>query len=232
MCEPVSIAALAVGAASSAASISSQNSAARQQADYNNKLGKSNNERFAQTVQEVRRDVGLQTDQLYDNLGEQRKAMIMQVNNVANDALKAAAVMETSYASAGVEGRTVDQAIREFEVDFSNFAVSRLDELDARYRQTLVEAQAIRNRGQSAINQGVPQALPPVMMPSPIPAILNGATTAISVASSLQSLQGPGGGFNMGGKMSPAEYNAVSMVPGGQYQISAGGYAQSLLPGR
>lgn len=231
MCDPLSITAAIVGVASSAATISSQNAAAQEQADYNNKLAKSNNERFAQTVQEVRRDVGLQTDQLYDNLGEQRKAMLMQVNNVANDALKAAAVMETSYAAAGVEGRTVDQAIREFEVDFSNFAVSRLDELDSRYRQTIIEAQAIRNRGQSVINQGVPQPLPPVIMPSPIPAILNGATTAISVASSLQSLKGPPGGFNTGSGMTPSQFNAMSMTPGGNYKFSSGGYAQSLLPG-
>jgi hypothetical protein len=218
MCDPISITAAVVGAASTGASIASQNSAARQQADYQNRIGKANNERFALLVEETRRDVGLQTDQIYDNLMEQRKAMMMQVNNVASDALKAAAVMETSYASAGVEGRTVDQAIREFEVDFSNFAVSRLDELDARYRQTIIEAQAIRNRGQSIINQGVPQALPPVMMPSPIPAILNGATTAISVAGSLQSLKGPPGGFGTGGG---------GIAPGAN---PYGAYAQSMFP--
>ena len=232
MCDPISITAAVVGAASSAASITSQNAAARNQANYNNKLAKANNERFAQTVAETRRDVGLQTDQLYDNLGEQRKAMLMQVNNVANDALKAAAVMETSYAAAGVEGRTVDQAIREFEVDFGNFAVARMDELDARYRQTIVEAQAIRNRGQSIINQGVPQPLPPVMMPSPIPAILNGATTAISVASSLQSLRPPSGSFALPGG---ATGGIAGMTPSGGMAASSfnpamGAYAQSMFP--
>jgi hypothetical protein len=230
MCDPVTIAAVVVGAASTGASIASQNAAASAQSSYNNKTAKANNERYARTVEETRRDIGLQTDQLYTNYGEQRKAMLMQVNNVTTDALKAAAVMETSYAASGVEGRTVDQAIREFEVDFGNFATSRLDELNSRYNQMLIEAQAIRSRGQNILISGVPQPLPPVMMPSPIPAILNGATTAIGVASSLQSLQGPPGSFGGGSGMSPAQYNAVSMVPGGQYQLSAGGYAQSLLP--
>lgn len=232
MCDPLSITAAIVGVASSAASITSQNAAAQEQANYNNKLAKANNERFAQTVQEVRRDVGLQTDQLYDNLSEQRRAMLMQVNNVANDALKAAAVMETSYAAAGVEGRTVDQAIREFEVDFGNFAVSRIDELSSRYQQTVTEAMAIRNRGQSIINQGVPQPLPPVIMPSPIPAILNGATTAISVASSLQSLRPPPGGF---GLSSGATGGLAGMAANGGMTASSfnqamGAYAQSLFP--
>lgn len=216
MCEPVSITAAIVGAASTAASISSQNSAYRQQAAYQNRLAKSQNEQFAKTIAEVRSDVGLQTDQLYANFGEQRKAMFMSVNNVAMDAMKAAAITETSAAASGVQGRTVDQAIREFETDFGNFAVSRLDELDARYKQMLVEAQSIRSRGQSIINQGVPQPLPPLQKPSPIPAILNGATTALSVASSLQSLRGPPGSFATG--------------TGASNTVAMGRYAQSMFP--
>lgn len=222
MCDPLTITAVTIGAASSAASIASQNQAARDQADYNNKLGKANNERFGLLAQEVRRDVGFQTDQLYTNFGEQRKAMMMQINNVANDALKSAAIMETGFASAGVEGRSVDQAIREFEVDFSNYSVARIDELDSRYKQMLSEAQAIRNRGQSAINQNVPMPLPPTRMPSPIPAILNGATTAIGVAGALQSLQGPGT-FLQGS-------SAPSGLTGQTYNTAMGNYAQSMFP--
>jgi hypothetical protein len=107
-----------------------------------------------------------------------------------------------------------------------------MDELDARYRQTIIEAQAIRNRGQSIINQGVPQPLPPVRMPSPIPAILNGATTAISVASALQPLKPPSGGFGLPGG---AAGGIPGMTPSGGMAASSfnpamGAYAQSMFP--
>lgn len=210
MCDVVVLPSLLIAAASTGASIASQNAQYRAQSAFQGQTAAFQKEMFAKTVAGVRQDVHTQTMTLYKGLEEQKRAVYTNVNNVANDALKAAATMETSFVSAGIQGRTVDQEINEFAADFGRYAASKFDELSARNQQVILEAQSIRNRGQSIINSGVPQPLAPIVPPSPIPAILNGATTGISVASSLQSLQPPSGSFNQGAGVPSAGWSSTS----------------------
>lgn len=203
MCD-VTLAALAISAATTASTIASQNAQYRSQSAFQGRTAEFQKEMFAKTVQGVREDVHLQTMTLYKGFDEQRRAVFTNVNNVANDAMKAAATTQASFSSSGIEGRTVDQEINEFAADFSRFAASRFDELSARHQQVILEAQGIRNRGQSIINSGVPQPMAPLTPPNPIPAILNGATTGIAVASSLNSLSPPPGSFNTAQQGAPS----------------------------
>ena len=61
--------------------------------------------------------------------------------------------------------------------------------------QSSIDAKAIYARGQSAINQGYPNPLPPAQTASPAMSIMNGITTGLSAYSTLNSaFQSPDAG--------------------------------------
>lgn len=190
MCEAttISLASLAIGGATAAAGVVGQNEAYGDAVEARNRRAAYDAERFQQTVSETTRDVFQQIETLRVQADQVRQSVFSQIRAVAGDARKAAGVAKAVAAERGVQGRSVEAQIDEFERDFSEFENMRLIELSDRRRQYNLEEQAIRNRGQSIINSGYPQPLPPIRGGSPLVPILQGATAGLSVAGSLSSL--------------------------------------------
>ena len=158
-----------------AAQSSAQASAARSQNKYRDELGKAENAKYAQTIESVKRDIGLQTDALMAQRIQQIDAQKQELQNITRDARNTSATFATASAEAGVEGRTVDIVHQQFEKDVMEFSSAASRNLSMYTSQINREVQAIYSRGQSIINQGYPSPLPP-------PAQVNYGLIAINAA--------------------------------------------------
>lgn len=190
MCEATTIAlsSLAVGGATAAAGIVGQNEAYGDAVEAQQRRASFEAERYQKLADETTRDVFQQIETLRTQADQVRQSVFSQIRAVAADARKATGVTRALAAERGVTGRSVEAQIEEFERDFADFENMRLTELKDRRRQYTLEEQAIYNRGQSIINSGYPQPLPPIRGGSPLVPLLQGATTGLSVAGSLASL--------------------------------------------
>lgn len=160
MCDPVSIG-LSVAAAQMAAQGAAQRSAANQQNKYREELGKAQNKEFEQTVESVKRDIGLQTDALMAQRLETIDQQKVELQNATRDARQASASLRAGAVEAGVEGRGVDILHQQLERDTYELQSAAVRNITNYTAQINREAQSIYSRGQSIINQGYPSPLPP-----------------------------------------------------------------------
>lgn len=193
MCDPLSITAVAVGAASAAANASAQSKAANEQNKYRRSLGISQNRQYEENAAAVIKDVGLQIDQLAQRDIQQASATRQELESVSRNAREAGATARAQTAAAGVEGRTVDLLHAQFSRDVAEFESVASRNLRNFRAQSQMEAQAIYARGQNAINQGYPNPLPPVATVSPATSIMQGISTGIGVYGALGSFASPPG---------------------------------------
>lgn len=196
----VTAAGLAVGGASMGLNIAGQSAAASAQNKYRQQLGIAQNAMYAETVESVNKDISLQIGQIAQRQIETTAATQTELSNVARDARTAAATTRTQQAAAGIEGVSVDLLNRQFEQSVAA-QQSIAERSMANYtRQMGVEAQAIYARGQSVINSGYPQPLPPPATVNVGTSIMNGISTGLSVFGALQSFRYPDGvGSGLGG---------------------------------
>jgi hypothetical protein len=193
MCDPLSITALAVGAASAGANASAQAKAANEQNRYRRSLGIAQNAQYDQNAAAVIKDVGLQIDQLAQRDIQQASATRQELESVSRNAREAGATARAQTAAAGIEGRTVDFLHAQFSRDVAEFESVAARNLRNFRAQSQMEAQAIYARGQNAINQGYPNPLPPVATVSPLTSVMQGISTGIGVYGALGSFRTPPG---------------------------------------
>ena len=187
------VASTAIAAASSAANIASQNQAARAQNSYNRRLGIAQNKQYEQNAAAVRQDVLMQTEMLARRNLEQRAATQNELQGIARNVREASGSAAAMQAGAGIEGRSVDLLHAQFAREVAEYESVAARNIRSATTQANMEAQAIYARGQSAINSGYPNPLPPSQTVSPFTSLLNGAATGISVATALNSFQTPNG---------------------------------------
>ena len=187
----VAVAAIGIGAASIGVGVAGQVSAANQQNAYRQRLGISQNRQYLENAAAVTQDVGLQIDQLAQRDLEQSAATRLELDNAIRGARVASGTTAVQSASAGVEGRTVDLLHQQFARDVADFASTSGRNLMNFRAQASMEARAIYARGQSAINQGTPNPLPPVQTVNAAVPILQGITTGIGVYGTLRQSFGP-----------------------------------------
>jgi hypothetical protein len=190
MCEPTSIAlaALGVGVASAGAGIVGQNQQYGNAVDARNAADAFAKQRYLENAKETQRDVSQQIDTLRLQHEQVRMQTAAQIKAVSDDARKSIGITTSRNAERGIKGRSSIDQLAEFERDFTEFENLRLQELKDRGYQMNLETLAIRNRGQSIINSGIPQPLPNILQPTPLVPILQGATAGLGVASSLSTI--------------------------------------------
>ena len=193
MCDLGIGAAVGIGAASAAVNQQAQVQAADEQNRYRQQLGISQNQRYKENAEAVVKDVGLQLDQLVRRDFEQAAATRQELENLTRNARMAGASTRVATAAAGIEGRTVDLLHAEFERDIAEFESSAARNMQSFRSQANFEAQAIYARGQSAINGGYPNPLPPTATVSPLTNLMNGVTTGIAAYGAIRSFSGPPG---------------------------------------
>lgn len=182
----VAVAAIGVGAASIGVGVASQAAAANEQNAYRQRLGISQNKAFQDNANAVIQDVGMQIDQLARREVEQAAAIRQELDGVVKGARQSMGTLSTQTAAAGVAGRSVDALHMQFQRDVAEFAsVAGRNMMNIR-AQSSMEAKAIYARGQSAINQGTPNPLPPVATVNAGTSILNGISTGLGVYTSLR----------------------------------------------
>jgi hypothetical protein len=208
MCDATTIAisSLAVGGATAAAGIVGQNEAYDDALADREARSQEMNRRYLETARETTRDVFQQIDTLRIQRDQVRQATFSQIRAVADDARKAMGVTAARNAERGITGRTAQSLVDEFERDFMNFENLKLTELADRNLQYNLEEQAIRNRGQSIINSGMPQPLPTIRAGNPLVPILQGATAGLGVAGTLSSLANTDMLRGLGTAPSPQNY--------------------------
>jgi hypothetical protein len=190
MCEPTSIAlaALGVGVATAGAGIVGQNQEYGNAVDARNAADAFAKQRYLENAKETQRDVSQQIDTLRLQHEQVRMQTAAQIKAVSDDARKSIGITTARNAERGIKGRSSMDQLAEFERDFTEFENLRLAELKDRGYQMNLETLAIRNRGQSIINSGIPQPLPNILKPSPLVPVLQGATAGLGVASSLTTI--------------------------------------------
>jgi len=193
MCDFGIGAAVAIGAASAAASQKAQSDAASAQNKYREQLGIAGNTAYEQTALAVVKDVNLQIDQLMKRDMEQAAATRQELENLSRNARMAGATVKAQTAAAGIEGRTVDFLHAEFERDIAEFESAATTSFQSFRAQSSMEAKSIYARGQNAINNGYPNPLPPVATVSTATNLLGGLTTGLSAYSALRSFNTPSG---------------------------------------
>lgn len=214
MCDLGIGAAIAIGAASAGVNQKAQADAASEQNKYRAQLGISQNERYKLNAESVIKDVGLQIDQLGKRQIEQAAATRQELENYARNARQAGATVRAQTAAAGIEGRTVDILHAEFERDIAEFESATARGMKSFRAQSSLEAQAIYARGQSAINQGYPNPLPPVATVNPLTNVMNGITTGLLAYSALQSFKTPNlGSPGVGAAANPNTVGPIGPTP-------------------
>lgn len=191
MCDPVSATVgVLVGVGQTVAQGQAASSAARAQNRYRGDLARAQNEAYIQTVEGVRRDVGLQTDALFSQRIQQIDAQKQELQNITRDSRQASASYAAITAETGIEGRTVDMIHNQFErdvLDFESAAIRNISNLTAQVNR---EAQAIYSRGQSIINSGYPSPLPPPANVSMGAILMNGISSGLQVGMMMNSAFG------------------------------------------
>jgi parvulin-like peptidyl-prolyl isomerase len=160
MCEAVAIG-LSVAAANMAAQSAAQRSAANSQNKYRQSLGAAQNQQFEQTVESVKRDIGLQTDALMSQRLQMIDQQKQELQNITRDARQSSSSFRAVSAETGAEGRSIDLVHQQFEREVLDFESAAVRNITNYTMQVNREAQAIYSRGQSIINQGYPSPLPP-----------------------------------------------------------------------
>lgn len=219
MCEAV-VTGLIVGGLTSAASITGQAVASSQQNKYLRSQGAAADENYRQTVEAVKRDVGLQTDTLMAQQMETIAQQKQQLQNISLDARAASSAYTALQAETGVEGRTVQMVHDQFEREVLNFSSAAQRNITNYTAQLNREASSIYARGQSIINSGYPAPLPPFQSINFANSILSGAAAGIgagiaahgafknpNVGSLPGGTGGTSSGFGLQGSYQPPSYS-------------------------
>jgi hypothetical protein len=189
-----------IGVASIGVNIASQASAANSQNRYRKQLGISQTETYNKTVASVRSDIQGQLGQLAQRRIETNEAQQNELANIARETRAVSSNARTQQAAAGVEGASVDALHQQFEQNLAGYQVAAQRNMDNFTRQSDMEAKAIYARGQSIINNGYPQPLPPAATVNIGTSVMNGITTGIGVYGSLRTFATPSGvGSGIGG---------------------------------
>jgi hypothetical protein len=173
-------AAVGVGLASAGVNYASQASAANSQNAYRRRLGISQNKQFQENATAVIKDVGSQIDQLAQRDIQQASATRQELDGIMRNARQTQGAFRAQVGATGVQGRSVDVLHDQFQRNVAEFESVAARNIQNMRMQSGMEAKAIYARGQSAINQGYPNPLPPAQTVSPATSIMNGITTGLS----------------------------------------------------
>jgi hypothetical protein len=108
-----------------------------------------------------------------------------ELDNAFRNSRQAQRSYDVAAAGAGVEGRSVDYLHAQFTRDVADFESTAARNIANFRTQSSMEAKAIYARGQSAINGGYPNPLPPTATVSPLTSLMNGMSTGLSAYSVL-----------------------------------------------
>ena len=180
-------AAVGIGVASAGVNYASQASAANTQNAYRRRLGISQNKQFQENATAVIKDIGSQIDQLAQRDIQQAAATRQELDGIIRNARQTQGSFRAQVGAAGVQGRSVDMLHDQFQRGVAEFESVAARNLQNMRMQSSIDAKAIYARGQSAINQGYPNPLPPAQTASPAMSIMNGITTGLSAYSTLNS---------------------------------------------
>lgn len=224
MCGLIAASAVLAGA-NAAVSLASQTAAAKEQNRYRRDLGISQNRRYAENAQAVVKDVGFQVDQLARREIEQANATQNELANISRNVREASATARTQQASLGIEGVSAELLHLQFSRDIAEFESTAMRNVRNLSRQSNMEAQAIYARGQSAINGGYPNPLPPAATVNPLASVMNGITTGISMYGALSSFQGPPGISSLAGPTTNINQAPMLSSPGPTFNPLQSGYS-------
>jgi len=180
-------AAVGIGLASAGVNYASQASAANSQNAYRRRLGISQNKQFQENATAVIKDIGSQIDQLAQRDIQQASATRQELDGIMRNARQTQGAFRAQVGAAGVQGRSVDMLHDQFQRNVSEFESVAARNIQNMRMQSGIEAKAIYARGQSAINQGYPNPLPPAQTVSAATSVMNGISTGFSAYSTLNS---------------------------------------------
>ena len=201
MCEPISIG-LGIGAVASGVGIAAQNKAASEQNAYRKRLKVAGEQNYETNKEAVLKDVGLQIDQLGLRELQARAATRLELEGISRAARSASATSAVSFGRSGITGQSVSLLHQQFERDVLEHESAFTRTRENMAQQFSMDAQGIYARGESAINAGTPNPLPPVQTVSPATSIMNGISTGFSVYGALGSFKTPPG-VGTGGPSAP-----------------------------
>jgi hypothetical protein len=181
------VAAVGVGVASAGVNYASQASAANTQNAYRRRLGISQNKQFQENATAVIKDIGSQIDQLAQRDIQQAAATRQELDGIIRNARQTQGSFRAQVGAAGVQGRSVDMLHDQFQRGVAEFESVAARNIQNMKMQSGIDAKAIYARGQSAINQGYPNPLPPAQTVSAATSIMNGISTGFSAYGSLNS---------------------------------------------
>lgn len=219
MCEPTSIAVagLAMTAASTAASYKSAQDQASAQADNEaRKMGFANKTAMEQAQHQRRQRMAQQAQ--YNEVGDaavkdakqQYQSVLQQADqiratgfanlqNVMLQTMEANATTRVGAAEGMVGGRSLEDALNEFEKVESAAIVTTADNLENQGRQTYQSMLGIQARAQGQANSAILQPMAPVNAPAP-------GATVVGPSPLAYALQGAAGALNVlniSGAMNP-----------------------------
>lgn len=186
-------AAIGIGLASAGVNIGTQAAAAGEQNAYRKRLGISQKQAYKENAAAVIKDVGFQVDQLARRNIEQAAATETELQGIMRNVREATATSRTQVAAQGIEGRSIDFLHAQFERDVADFESTAMRNMKMMTNQSNAEAMAIYARGQTAINSGYPNPLPPAQTVNPLAGIMNGISTGLAVFGALRSFGAPDG---------------------------------------
>jgi hypothetical protein len=181
------VAAVGVGVASAGVNYASQASAANTQNAYRRRLGISQNKQFQENATAVIKDIGSQIDQLAQRDIQQASATRQELDGIMRNARQTQGAFRAQVGAAGVQGRSVNMLHDQFQRNVAEFESVAARNIQNMRMQSGIEAKAIYARGQSAINQGYPNPLPPAQTVSAATSVMNGISTGFSAYSTLNS---------------------------------------------
>jgi len=232
MCTPIGlgIAALVLAGTSSVVSYSAAEDAAEAQAQHNASLQSFRNAKALNEADHQRMQYAVQQEQYYE-VGEQavqnarkqyldvsnqidqsRSVQMAQIKRVSLDTLRASSITKAAAEETQIAGRSVDQALMEFEQAEAMNTLNNHINMKNEARQAYRQMQGIQANAQAQANQAIPQPLQPVAAPPPLPTVVGPSPVAYGLQAASQAF----GMLAASGALAP-----VPNVPGGGWSGSA-----------
>lgn len=248
MCEPTSITmiGLAISAASTAASYKASQDQADAQADNEARKMEFSNKSHAESVQHQRRQRMAQqaqynefgdasvkdAKQLYQSTLQQsdqiRATGFANLQNVMLQTMDANATTRVGAAEGMVGGRSLEDALNEFEKVESAAIVTTADNLEHQGLQTYKNMLGIQARAQGQANSAILQPMAPVNAPAPGATVVGPSPLAYILQFGSQAL----GAMNSSGMLDPDPTPTATapVIPASTYGLSGGYTAQGMGP--
>lgn len=189
MCEPTTIAMMAVAVAGSLASLHSQGQAASAQKDHQNKLMIQRQQQMAVNQQLANQSAANEQDQVNRQLGERDIQASQKIQQNAEQAAQARAQAQVAKAESGVTGHSVDTLIGDLSRREGRYADSVRANIEGFRVDAEAQKQAIDSKRRGRIASVTPYIQKPVAGPDYLGAVVSIAGAGVSGYADYQTAQ-------------------------------------------